>query len=276
MNNTLENKTFYFMGGLPRSGSTLLTAILNQHPKVYASPSSNLLDMYFALHHGIYDSESYKMGLRQKECDNTLQSLGNLFYSNIKKPVIIDKNRHWGTPGNIPAQQMFNKNPKTIFILRPILEVLSSFVKLAEKNPSNYIDHAIANEDFFVKYYREVNDVRCEWLMKPENSIGRSLLAIGSSLKNPKNNLFIWYADLITNPQMVLNKIHQFIGVNSFEYNFENIKQLDKHIDYEGIKDLHTIQSKIHSNKIQPENFLSEYVINKYKNALDFIPGGGK
>jgi len=271
MNNTLENKTFYFMGGLPRSGSTLLTAILNQHPKVYASPSSNLLDMYFALHHGIYDSEPYKMGLRQKECDNTLQSLGNLFYSNIKKPVIIDKNRHWGTPGNIPAQQMFNKNPKTIFILRPILEVLSSFVKLAEKNPNNYIDHAIANEDFFVKYYREVNDVRCEWLMKPENSIGRSLLAIGSSLKNPKNNLFIWYADLITNPQIVLNKIHQFIGVNSFEYNFENIKQLDKHIDYEGIKDLHTIQSKIHSNKTQPKLILSDYIINKYGNALDFV-----
>ena len=33
-------KTFYFMTGLPRSGSTLLSSILNQNPKFYSGPSS--------------------------------------------------------------------------------------------------------------------------------------------------------------------------------------------------------------------------------------------
>ena len=33
-----------FLSSLPRSGSTLLTSLLNQRPDTYASPTSNLCD----------------------------------------------------------------------------------------------------------------------------------------------------------------------------------------------------------------------------------------
>ena len=36
-------KKFYFMAGLPRSGSTLLSAILNQNPVFYSGPASPVL-----------------------------------------------------------------------------------------------------------------------------------------------------------------------------------------------------------------------------------------
>ena len=35
-----QQKTYYFMAGLPRAGSTLLSAILNQNPRIYSGPSS--------------------------------------------------------------------------------------------------------------------------------------------------------------------------------------------------------------------------------------------
>jgi hypothetical protein len=35
----------YFLVGLPRSGSTLLASLLNQHPDVFASPTSPLMDL---------------------------------------------------------------------------------------------------------------------------------------------------------------------------------------------------------------------------------------
>ncbi len=38
-------KTLYFLGGLPRSGSTLLGSLLNQHPDIYVSPTSPLGDV---------------------------------------------------------------------------------------------------------------------------------------------------------------------------------------------------------------------------------------
>ena len=43
------NKTFYFMAGLPRSGSTLLSSILNQNPRFYSGPSSPVLGAMFAV-----------------------------------------------------------------------------------------------------------------------------------------------------------------------------------------------------------------------------------
>ena len=38
-------KTLYFLGGLPRSGSTLLGSLLNQHSEIYVSPTSPLGDV---------------------------------------------------------------------------------------------------------------------------------------------------------------------------------------------------------------------------------------
>ena len=38
-------KNIYFLAGLPRSGSTVLAAILNQHPSVHATSTSGLLDI---------------------------------------------------------------------------------------------------------------------------------------------------------------------------------------------------------------------------------------
>ena len=273
MTTILRDKTFYFMGGLPRSGSTVLTAILNQHPDVYASPQSELLGIYYNLQNEIYNSESWQSGLMQENYQTTINSLGNLFYSNIDKPIVIDKNRSWGTPGNHNIAETLNKNPKTILVLRPIVEVLSSFVRLIEKNPDNFIDKNIANQDFFSKYYRNVNDVRCDYLMRSNGEIDQSLLAIATLVSKPDICHLVWYDDLLSNPQQCLSSIYKFLGLEDFKHNFKQIKQLDKHNDYIfGIKNLHSISTSIKASKTKPELVLSDYAMAKYANALDFIP----
>lgn len=261
------------MGGLPRSGSTLLTAILNQHPDVYASPMSPLLNMHLALYQSTYGTESWNAGLRKQAVETTLNSLGNLFYSDIKKPIVIDKNRSWGTPGNQFIAEALNKKPKTILVLRPILEVLSSFLQLAEKNADNFIDKAIKESDFYIKYYRDVNEVRCDWLMRSMGEIDQSLLAIATLTKNLSNSHVIWYDDLINQPQKSLTDIYKFLQIEDFKNSFNNIKQLDKHKDVEafGIKNLHTIKSSIQASKTKPELVLSKYTTNRYGLALDFL-----
>jgi sulfotransferase len=273
MGKILENKTFYFMGGLPRSGSTALTAILNQHPEIYASPQSELLSMYYNLQLQIYNSENWHTNLMRENYENMLDSLGNLFYSGVKKPVIIDKSRVWGTEGNHNIATRLNKEPKTILVLRPILEVLSSFIRLLEKNPDNYIDKNIANLDFYSKYYRSVNDARCDYLMRTGGEIDQSLLAIATLINKPEICHLVWYKDLIADPQGCLSDIYQFLNVFDFKNNFNKINQLDKHDDafVFGIKDIHTISTTIKASKTKPELVLSNYVMAKYGNSLDFI-----
>ena len=51
--------TYYFMAGLPRSGSTLLSALLNQNPDIHSEPSSPLCGMMFNLERSILASEQY-------------------------------------------------------------------------------------------------------------------------------------------------------------------------------------------------------------------------
>ncbi len=262
------------MGGLPRSGSTVLTAILNQHPEIYASPQSELLAIYYELQNYIYNTESWRSGLMNENYENMLNSLGNLFYSNTQKPIVIDKGRVWGTEGNHNIATRLNKNPKTIVVLRPILEVLASFVRLADKNPNNFIDRNLASLDFYSKYYRSINDARCDYLMRSNGEIDQQLLAIATLVKKPEICHIVWYNDLITDPQKCLSGIYQFLNIYDFKHNFNKITQLDKHDDdlVFGIKDFHTISSTIEASKTKPELVLSNYIMTKYGNALDFVP----
>lgn len=52
-------KTYYFMAGLPRSGSTLLSSLLNQNPKFYSGPSSPVLSTMFTVESHLSNDELF-------------------------------------------------------------------------------------------------------------------------------------------------------------------------------------------------------------------------
>jgi sulfotransferase len=85
------NKTFFFMAGLPRSGSTLLSAILNQNPDIYVSPQTDLISMMYLMDSNIPDFESYRAGIKTNDYSNVLKNLGQMFYSENTEKFIIDK-----------------------------------------------------------------------------------------------------------------------------------------------------------------------------------------
>ena len=53
------NKTYYFMAGLPRAGSTLLSSILNQNPRFYSGPSSPVLSTMFSVENHLRNDELF-------------------------------------------------------------------------------------------------------------------------------------------------------------------------------------------------------------------------
>lgn len=46
---TKNQKTYYFVSGLPRSGSSLFQNVLNQNPRFYASATSGIIDIMFSI-----------------------------------------------------------------------------------------------------------------------------------------------------------------------------------------------------------------------------------
>jgi sulfotransferase len=268
-------KTYHFMAGLPRSGSTVLAALLNQHPEVYASPQTDLIGMLYETQSRIRNYESYRAGLFHDGYESVLQGMPDLFYSHIDKPVIIDKNRGWGTPYNWDNLSHYvNVNGKVVLTMRPILEVLASFVKVMDRTEKALDFSPYLNQDLWVTNYRNQKDAQIENLMQPNGEIDRAIFSVANLLKNHGDRVFVvWFDDLMEMPQHTINGIYDFLGLDRYDHNFNSIKEVDKHDDVSGygIVGLHDVGKKLVKPNTKPEDYLSDYVIKKYGNALDFL-----
>jgi sulfotransferase len=256
------------MSGLPRSGSTLLTSILNQNPNIYSSHRTDLLNVMKNIESEYNNFESVRAGNRINSGQQILSGVGQLFYSDINKPFIIDKNRCWSIPYSMRLAQMISNPVKILFPYRKPIEILASFIRLAEKYPNNFIDRNMIQEDFLPYYYLPINDARCEWLMQSRNQISFGLFGLRlAQSKEYKDNIHIVeYDKLCKNPQEEINKIYNFLEIDLYNHNFNNIINIENQNDIAeyGIPNLHSVRNVISISKTNPEEILSEYILNKY------------
>src|SRR3990167_4031496 len=91
----------HFVGGLPRSGSTLLCNILNQNPQIHASSTSALSVEIHGMSNAYAHSQEI-IGQLVKERGETMESLhertrayGEAWYKTTERPIILDKDRRW-------------------------------------------------------------------------------------------------------------------------------------------------------------------------------------
>src|SRR3990167_11075763 len=93
----IMSKVLHFLSGIPRSGSTVLAAILNQNPEIHVSTTSGLVHALDGVANtwastGLLD----KTDKDRKKLSATMSGIVNSFYSNTDKPIIIDKSREIG------------------------------------------------------------------------------------------------------------------------------------------------------------------------------------
>lgn len=271
----MNSKTFYFSAGLPRSGSTLLTMLLNQNPKVYATHGTGLPIIFKLLDQTFPTLESVANNQDLLGYDNLLLNLYPSFFSHINKSIIIDKlPRKENSDILINTMKICNPNFKVIFTVRPILEILTSFINLCNTAPKiNIYDKEMEESNFFSLKYRHIDEARCDWLMEKTEIITSSIdllyTALFSEYKN--NFLIIKYEDLATNTKETIDKIYSFLGVTNWEHDYTNIKSPNLNdFKHYGIPNLHTVQKTIIKSSTNYKSVLSEYTINKYKNTLNF------
>lgn len=264
-------KNINFLAGFHRSGSTLLTCLLNQNPNFYASHESDLVEALYRIESTYRSYPSYMANVMQDNYQNILNDMAQSFYKNENKLMIFDKSHFWTTPYNMNLAFMINKKPKILFTYRPILDILASFVQLARKNPSNWIDENMRKESFAPMLYLPIDDARCEWLMKHDGIIMQSVLGYWLIHKEPYKNMahIVDYDSLCNSPQDEMNKIYDFLGIERYEHNFQNIEDKEPQNDeIYGVPELHLIRSSLSKSSTDYEGVLSEYTINKYKDTL--------
>jgi sulfotransferase len=87
-------KEFFFISGLPRSGSTLLSAILRQNPEFYADISSPVQGLVGATINVITGSESNHL-IDEDRRKSLLRATFNAYYEAVEPPIVFDTSRGW-------------------------------------------------------------------------------------------------------------------------------------------------------------------------------------
>ena len=258
-------KEFVFLAGMPRSGSTLLTSLLNQHPDVYASTNSPILEYMVMSEDIIYNMQQYQANPRPRALRNVISSMLPAFYEDKDERLIIDKSRMAGHP--IPLE-VINEHvgPATKFIvtLRPTLEVLASFIKLMRSNPigASLIDEGL---DPLAGY---LDDRRCDKLMADGSSLRIAIESI-ENLKKAQHRdrvFFVEYDTLVSAPKEVLSGLEDFLGLEHFQYDLQNIvnPEQERDKDVYGLDGMHSVRPRVEKTSPDPNTILSEYVRNKY------------
>jgi sulfotransferase len=258
------NHQYYFMAGLPRSGSTLLKSILNQNPNVFASPISPVMELMYWNEDYFKRSEQYLAYPKPKSAYKIISGMLDNFYFDIDEPVVIDHCRAW--PNNIERMKTYiTPNPKIICPVRDVVEILTSFIAMIERNndQQSFIDTHLLEHGLEVN-----NDNRCEHLMSEIGIVGQSLWAqYQAFVKNDIRHLyFVEYNDLIERPDETLKGIYEFLELDNYSHDFQNIYNSHRELDNEiyALKDMHYVRKELKKVSKKPENVLSSYILNKY------------
>ena len=156
--------------------------------------------------------------------------------------------------------------PKIIFTVRPIIDILTSFISILPEE--SYIDIEMKQANWWHKDYLSKNDNRCDYLMRPWGQIDQTLFVINQIINEPQTFCLIEYDKIINSPQKTMDKIYKFINLPNYEHNFNHIVKIDKHNDEEigWPINMHEVRPKLNKISKNPKEILSDYVISKYSN----------
>ena len=245
-----------YIGGLPRSGSTLLTNILLQNPKFATTATSSLLDFLLQVRdnwnklegHKVYEDGQDKWAVISSILQN---------YHKTDKEIIFDKNRGWSTHIEF-IEKATNKSAKIIACVRNLEDICSSFEKLFRKNRA---DGEIHGE--FSNTKMKTIEGRIGVWTSDEGVIGRPYVSLLDTIQRGLGDriLLFPYEQWSSNPDFWFKKLYDFIGEEYYQHDFDNIEQKIRENDagYGWGNDLHEIKS----GKLQPAKSDASIIIGK-------------
>ena len=261
------SKQYYYLVGLPRSGNTLLASILNQNPEVSVTANSIFPSVLWNLHKEKENNLLFLNFPDHESYDNMLKGLTDSYYKDWFSSVIIDR-AAWGSKNNLMMIDQYCPNkPKFIVLVRPVLEVLASFIKWSIENPHNFLNNETKNGTV---------EEKCEFLMRPDLQIVQEYVSIHNlyTQKDTYDVLYVSYDSLVTQTAQEINNIYDFLGLTPFSHKFKDLNQFEvnnvKYNDEVVGSNLHTIKTNsIEKTKYSVSDYLPKSVIEKYS-GLDF------
>ena len=209
-------KKIFFLVGLPRAGNTLLSAILNQNPKIAVTANSVTPDLLYNISQ-IKNSIIFQNFPDHESFNNIAHHVFDLYYKNWKQTYIIDRSP-WGTPGNLKILREIKKNIKIIVLTRDLIEVLASFIRWSRANPNNFQD----------KFKPKTIEEQCDNLIQGD-VLSQNLWAVKHLLLREDKSLYhlVKYKELVQNPDLIIKGIYKYLDIPPFQHHYTNLDQFE-------------------------------------------------
>lgn len=253
----MTDRTYHFITGLPRSGSTLLSSILRQNPRFHAS----ITDPLATFVKGVIETFANQPGMKSEvpvdRRINVLKGMFDGFYSHVNQPVVFNTNRAWTYL--TPQIKELYPTSKMLVCVRDINWILDSFECAHRRHPfePNTVTGGVGKSVY----------ERVDMLMEDQGVVGFPYVGIKQAITSAEKHMcmLIEYEVLCKQPSQIMKAVYNFIGEPWFEHDFDHVAADWDAYDYEIGIPLHRVRNQV---SWQPrETILPPDIWAKYRNA---------
>lgn len=251
------SSSYHFISGLPRSGSTLLSAILRQNPRFHAGMSSPVTAMFKSVLNIVSAGGEFSGQISNEKRQRLLAGLFDNYYADCDKDVIFDTGRGW--TGQLAAMKILYPESRFICCVRDVAWVMDSMEHQFRKDP--FENTRLFNDDVErASVYSRVNALGMH---------NRMVGSVWAMLKDAYYSeeadslLLVDYALLSSVPHNVMPLIYDFLGEQPFEHNFDHVEYDAAEFDANlGVEGMHRISGPVKRNErrtILPPDLFKKY-----------------
>jgi sulfotransferase len=244
----------HFISGLPRSGSTLLAAILRQNPCFSAGMSSPVGSLFMALQGAMSRRNEAAVFVDEMQKRELLKGLfDNYYYAVHPEKVVFDTNRAWCS--KLPTLVKLFPDSKVICCVRHVPWIMDSIERLIREN---------AFELSGIFGFESLNTVytRVNRLANSDGLVGFAIDALREAFwgENADRLILVGYEALAKQPEDTLGRLYDFLGEPRFAHDFDNVEYEANDFDLAlGTPNLHKVRRKVQwlerSTVLPPELF---------------------
>lgn len=248
----------HFVSGLPRSGSTLLAALLRQNPRFQAGMSGPLAGLFGALLGQMSARNEYSVFIDDAKRERILHGLFDNFYADSPAEVIFDTSRAWCAW--MPAIARLFPDAKVIACVRDVSWVVDSIEKLVQRNvfsPSSIFNYSAGGTVY----------TRANAIVAPDGMVGGPYDSLKQAAYGAQRDrlLLVQYETMTADPEKTMRAVYDFIGEPYFDHDFDHVDyDVTEFDDRAGTPGLHTVRGTVRADP--RETLLPPELFNRFAN----------
>jgi sulfotransferase len=238
----------HFISGLPRSGSTLLAAILRQNPAFRTDITGPVAALCGMMHQQIGGKGEFSVLFNEERCAHMLRGIFDLYYAQVPSgSVVFDTNRTWTSRAALLGA--LYPQSRIICCVRDVGWILDSLERMRVKHP-------LRVSKIFTPHSGESLYLRVDALMNSESGlVGMAWCMLREAWfsESATRLIAIPYDVLVREPARTIRRLYRELGEPLYEHDFRNVGyEAPEYDENLGMPGLHTVRPTVEYQLREP------------------------